>query len=131
MLDEHERTFAALFSSLFLNFYYIDNVLPHCCMNIFRHVHVTSFAVSLKVWPIAWIAPRPINVGLFLFYPSERTHHRLPQNDRKSTVPKYEPPYVKKPIAKKYTATSSNHSQEDSLSNADKILSFGSIPSFR
>ncbi|KAJ3642080.1 hypothetical protein Zmor_024898 [Zophobas morio] len=43
---------------------------------------------------------------------------------RKTTVRKYEKPY-KKPIPKNYVHTAGNHSQEDSLDNANKILTLG------
>ncbi|KAJ8911453.1 hypothetical protein NQ315_013815 [Exocentrus adspersus] len=44
---------------------------------------------------------------------------------RKTTVSKYEKAY-KKPIPKNYILTTGNHSQEDSLDNANKILTIGS-----
>lgn len=44
---------------------------------------------------------------------------------------KYEKPY-KKPIQKNYVHTTGNHSQEDSLDSASKILNLGgSVPGFR
>ncbi|XP_050665177.1 disintegrin and metalloproteinase domain-containing protein 33 [Leptidea sinapis] len=45
---------------------------------------------------------------------------------KKSTLPKYDPPYVKKPIAKSFAggSTTSNNSQEDISMEASKIHSF-------
>ncbi|KAJ2952469.1 hypothetical protein O0L34_g6780 [Tuta absoluta] len=45
---------------------------------------------------------------------------------RKSTLPKYDPPYVKKPIAKSFAAgsTTSNNSQEDISIDGGKMHSF-------
>lgn len=53
------------------------------------------------------------------------------QTGRKTTVSKYEKAY-KKPIPKNYILTTGNHSQEDSLDNANKILTLGpgSVSSF-
>lgn len=51
---------------------------------------------------------------------------------RKSTVQKYDPPYVKKPASKTYCPPSSNHHREiDALDNVDKILTFGSMPTYK
>lgn len=49
-------------------------------------------------------------------------HHRR----RKSTDPKYEKDFVKEQIPKKYVAATGNHSQEDTLDNASKIIPFSS-----
>lgn len=48
-------------------------------------------------------------------------------------MPKYDPPYVKKPIQKAYAASTSNHTQEDTVSmdSVNKMLSFGNTPSYR
>lgn len=49
-------------------------------------------------------------------------------------MPKYEPPYAKNPpSAKKYPAKSSlNHNPEEAaMESANKILTFGSMPSYR
>ncbi|XP_031351128.1 disintegrin and metalloproteinase domain-containing protein 11 isoform X2 [Photinus pyralis] len=47
---------------------------------------------------------------------------------RKTTVRKYQKPYIKKSASKKYSVPTGNHSQEDSLDNANKIL--GNIASY-
>lgn len=43
---------------------------------------------------------------------------------------KYDPPYVKKPIPKKYSGKAANP-EEAALGSANKILTFGSMPSYR
>lgn len=51
---------------------------------------------------------------------------------RKSTVPKYDSPYVKKPMPKKYPGKGPNHNPEEAaMESVNKILTFGSMPSYR
>ncbi|XP_063921838.1 disintegrin and metalloproteinase domain-containing protein unc-71 isoform X2 [Zophobas morio] len=59
-----------------------------------------------------------------LCYRSVVVHKNFSLCLRKTTVRKYEKPY-KKPIPKNYVHTAGNHSQEDSLDNANKILTLG------
>ncbi|XP_034951684.1 disintegrin and metalloproteinase domain-containing protein 9 isoform X4 [Chelonus insularis] len=50
---------------------------------------------------------------------------------RKSTIQKYDPPYSKKPTQKTYSTASSNHCPEVAvLDNVNKILTFGSMPTY-
>ncbi|PSN30168.1 hypothetical protein C0J52_26156, partial [Blattella germanica] len=51
---------------------------------------------------------------------------------RKSTMPKYDPPYVKKPMVKKYAGDKGpNHNPEEAaMESVNKILTFGSMPSY-
>ncbi|XP_021934783.1 disintegrin and metalloproteinase domain-containing protein 19 isoform X5 [Zootermopsis nevadensis] len=50
---------------------------------------------------------------------------------RKSTVPKYDSPYVKKPMPKKYPGKGPNHNPEEAaMESVNKILTFGSMPSY-
>ncbi|XP_046734645.1 disintegrin and metalloproteinase domain-containing protein unc-71 isoform X3 [Diprion similis] len=50
---------------------------------------------------------------------------------RKSTIQKYDPPYLKKPAQKNYTGVSGNHNPEDAaLDRVNKMLTFGSMPSY-
>ncbi|XP_044585956.1 disintegrin and metalloproteinase domain-containing protein 9 isoform X13 [Cotesia glomerata] len=50
---------------------------------------------------------------------------------RKSTIQKYDPPYSKKPAPKAYSERSSNHHPEVvALDNVNKILTFGSMPTY-
>ncbi|XP_047110885.1 disintegrin and metalloproteinase domain-containing protein 22 isoform X1 [Schistocerca piceifrons] len=52
---------------------------------------------------------------------------------RKSTMPKYDPPYVKKPMVKKYAGKSAaNRTPEEAaaMENVNKILKFGNMPSY-
>lgn len=47
-------------------------------------------------------------------------------------MPKYDPPYVKKPMVKKYPGKGPNHNPEEAaMESANKILTFGSMPSYR
>ncbi|PNF20107.1 hypothetical protein B7P43_G04792 [Cryptotermes secundus] len=49
---------------------------------------------------------------------------------RKSTMPKYDPPYVKKPT-KNYAGKGPNHNPEEAaMESVNKILTFGSMPSY-
>lgn len=51
---------------------------------------------------------------------------------RKSTIQKYDPPYLKKPTEKTYSSSSGNHHPENAaLDNVNKILSFGTMPTYR
>ncbi|XP_017784808.1 PREDICTED: disintegrin and metalloproteinase domain-containing protein 11 isoform X2 [Nicrophorus vespilloides] len=67
-----------------------------------------------------------------LCYRSVVVHKNFSLCLRKTTVRKYQKPYVKKPTQKNYVLTSGNHSasQEDTLNNADKIMSFGPVPAY-
>ncbi|KAK0160522.1 hypothetical protein PV328_007924 [Microctonus aethiopoides] len=50
---------------------------------------------------------------------------------RKSTIQKYDPPYLKKPTEKTYSSSSGNHHPENAaLDNVNKILSFGTMPTY-
>jgi hypothetical protein len=47
-------------------------------------------------------------------------------------MPKYDPPNMKKPMVKKYTGKGANHNPEEAaMENVNKILTFGSMPSYR
>jgi hypothetical protein len=51
---------------------------------------------------------------------------------RKSATLNYEQPYVKKPMVKKYAGKGANHNPEEAaMESANKILTFGSMPSYR
>lgn len=51
---------------------------------------------------------------------------------RKSTVPKYDPPYSKKPTPKSYQNAPANHSHTDAtLDTVNKIISFGTMPHYK
>jgi hypothetical protein len=46
-------------------------------------------------------------------------------------MPKYDPPYVKKPT-KNYAGKGPNHNPEEAaMESVNKILTFGSMPSYR
>ncbi|KAA0202340.1 hypothetical protein HAZT_HAZT001449 [Hyalella azteca] len=54
---------------------------------------------------------------------------------RKSTLPKYDPPYVKRPIVKKppqqhLTPVNSKSTEETNLDQSSRIISFGPMPSY-
>ncbi|KAK9754756.1 Disintegrin [Popillia japonica] len=63
---------------------------------------------------------------LALCYRSVVVHKNFSLCLRKSTDPKYEKDFVKEQIPKKYVAATGNHSQEDTLDNASKIIPFSS-----
>ncbi|GLG96971.1 uncharacterized protein GBIM_03833 [Gryllus bimaculatus] len=51
---------------------------------------------------------------------------------RKSTMPKYDSPYAKKPMMKKYATKGPNRNPEEAaMESVNKILTFGSMPSYR
>ncbi|XP_033231611.1 disintegrin and metalloproteinase domain-containing protein 19 isoform X2 [Belonocnema kinseyi] len=49
---------------------------------------------------------------------------------RKGTLPKYDPPYTKKPAQKSFSGPSENHHQEGALDSVNKIISFGRMPQY-
>ncbi|XP_044003576.1 disintegrin and metalloproteinase domain-containing protein 11 isoform X10 [Aphidius gifuensis] len=81
----------------------------------------TKFSTMIMVFILLVVV-----IGVFICFALMALCYR-----RKSTVQKYDPPYVKKPVSKTYCPPSSNHHREiDALDNVDKILTFGSMPTY-
>uniref|UniRef100_T1J8C7 Peptidase M12B domain-containing protein n=1 Tax=Strigamia maritima TaxID=126957 RepID=T1J8C7_STRMM len=50
---------------------------------------------------------------------------------RRSSLPKYDPPYVKKPMVRKIPAKVGSKEDESSVENVNRIITFGNMPSYR
>lgn len=84
--------------------------------------------VNPTVWSIIYISRSPINcVSNVSPQPTKCTIRR------KNPVRKYDPPYIKKPMAKHGGSVNANHRsvEEVSLDGSNKLITYGNQASFR